>query len=76
MEAFLKWFDKIADKYGFAMDIRYSSIVDWNITIGYKYTHPNKNDVIVQVENCDIDLAFAMAQVKLKEWLAENKGGY
>lgn len=76
MESFLKWFDEIADNYGFAMDIRYSSVVDWSITIGYKYTHQNKDDIVVQVQDCDIDLAFAKAQVQLKEWLLENKDGY
>lgn len=50
--------------------------MDWCINIGYKSTHPKCEETIIQIQDCDYELAFAKAQVELKEWLSENNGGY
>lgn len=76
MEAFLKFFDSIANQHGFNLEIYYSSIVDWCITVGYKSTNKNHGEKVISVQECEPELAFAKAQVKLKEWLSTNKGGY
>lgn len=76
MEAFLKFFDSIADQNEFNLEIYYSSIVDWCITVGYKSTSKNHGVKVISVQEYDPELAFAKAQVQLKEWLSTNKGGY
>ena len=76
MEAFLKFFDSIADQNEFNLEIYYSSIVDWCITVGYKSTSKNHGVKVISVQECDPELAFAKAQVQLKEWISTNKGGY
>lgn len=76
MEAFLKFYNEIHYKKGFAMTIYHSSIVDWCITIGYKSSHPKYGDEIVNIQEPDMELAFAKAQVELKQWLLENENGY
>lgn len=76
MESFLKFFDEIRDSHGFALEIYSSSIMDWCISVGYKRTMKEYGTKVIQVQNCDIELCFAKAQVELKEWLLENEGGY
>lgn len=76
MHDFLKFYNKQCQHYGFALKIYHSSIVDWCITIGFKITHPRHGERIIDIQECDIELAFAKAQVELKEWLLENEGGY
>ncbi|RBP59302.1 hypothetical protein DES36_11927 [Alkalibaculum bacchi] len=76
MEAFLKFYNEINFKNGFALYIYHSSIVDWCITIGYKASHPKHGEEIIKIHNSDMELAFAKAQVEFKQWLLENKGGY
>jgi hypothetical protein len=73
---FLDWFHGIAYKYGLNIEIYYSSIVDWNIKIGYKSTSVHHGEIILDIQHCDVNYVFAKAQVLLKEWLMENKGGY
>lgn len=76
METFLRWFHEIRDTYGFCIEIYSSSIMDWCIKVGYKSTMPQHGTVVILIQDCDVDLAFAKAQVKLKDWLMENEGGY
>lgn len=40
-----------------------------------KAEHYGEDAVICMAQNCDMELAFAMAQVQLKEWLSEHEGG-
>ena len=47
--------------------------MDWTIRVWKKM---DKDIEIVNIQDCDVDLAFAKAQVQLKEWLLENEGGY
>ena len=59
MEAFLKFFDSIADQNGFNLEIYYSSIVDWCITVGYKSTSKNHGEKVISIQECEPELAFA-----------------
>ena len=38
--------------------------------------HDGDDVMIANVNNCDMELCFAMAHVALKEWLSEFEGGY
>lgn len=59
------------------LEIYYSKIMDWCITIYKKGCVKNGEDLqIVSVQSCDVEYAFAKAQVELKDWLMENDGGY
>ncbi|MCY7485800.1 hypothetical protein [Paenibacillus alvei] len=75
MSEFLRFYGSINTNEWF-LNIHHSSIMDWCIRIGYKESHPRRGEVIVNVQCTDMELAFAKAQVLLKEWLLENKGGY
>ena len=72
MDDFLRFFDKVRSRIPMHIEIGYSSVVDWMIVIyeGQSYAES------VNVQNCDMELCFAMAQVELKEWLLKECGGY
>lgn len=74
MDDFLRFFDGVSDKRSLRLEITYSSIVDWCITVQRYVDNRWKN--IVDVQHCDMEYAFAKAQVELKEWFLENEGGY
>ena len=77
MLEFLKFFDKMADGYPMHLDIYYSKIMDWCIHVYKKGCGDNGEDLdIVNVQDCDMELCFAKAQVEIKEWLLEHEGGY
>lgn len=81
MNDFLKFFDKVAYKYKLHLrlhlSIAYNKVSDWGIYIYRSGRGENEKDlVIVNVSDCDMELCFARAQVQLKEWLLENEGGY
>lgn len=73
---FLKWVEDVAYRYGLNISVYYSSITDWCITIGFKATNLRCGEKVVNVEDCDLSLAFAKTEVELKEWLLKEKGGY
>lgn len=75
MNDFLRFYNRVANSNGFRLEIYHSSIADWCITVGFKTTYKDGEDIFT-VQDCDVELAFAKAQVQLKEWLRENKGGY
>lgn len=77
MNDFLKFFDDKTYDYPMHLEIWYSKICDWVIHIYKKGCADDGNDLeIVYVSSCDMELCFAMAHVRLKEWLLENNGGY
>lgn len=77
MQEFLTFFDEKVDNYPMHMVIYYSKIMDWCIHVYKKGCGNDGEDLeIVNVQSCDMDLCFAMAQVALKTWLSENEGGY
>lgn len=73
MNEFIKFFDEKVHDYPMHLEIYYSKIMDWTIRVWKKM---DKDIEIVDVQDCDVELAFAKAQVQLKEWLLENEGGY
>lgn len=73
MNEFINFFNKTASDYPMHLEIYYSKIMDWTIRIWKKM---DKDIEIVNIQDCDVDLAFAKAQVQLKEWLLENEGEY
>lgn len=84
MQDFLKFFDEKAHDFPMHLEIYYSKIMDWCISI-YKqgcasdYQNSEKdgdNAVIANVQDCDMELCFAKAHVQLKEWLLEHDDGY
>ncbi|UED78102.1 hypothetical protein [Brevibacillus sp. DP1.3A] len=75
MHEFVRFYDE-ANKGDWYLEIYHSSIMDWCIRIGYKTTHHRRGEAIINVQDCDMDLAFAKAQVAFKEWLRESEGGY
>ena len=77
MNDFLKFFDKIVADCPMHLEIGYNNVVDWEIHIYKRGCGENGKDlVIVNVSDCDMELCFARAQIQLKEWLSENRGGY
>lgn len=76
MNEFLKFYKSMQHERGWTLSIYHSSITDQNITVGYKSIYPKHDETIIHVEDCDMELAFAKAQVELKKWLLENEGGY
>jgi hypothetical protein len=76
MNEFIKLYDDKSYERGWSLEIYHSSIMDWCITVGYKVTHPKHGETLIRVQNCDVEFAFAKAQVELKEWLSEHEGGY
>jgi len=76
MKELLKTYERHHLKLGLCLEIYHSSIMDWCITLGYKTTHPKHGEEIFSIQDCDYELAFAKAQVALKEWLCENNDGY
>lgn len=77
MSDFLKFFDKKTDNYPMHLEIYYSKIMDWCITIYKKGCGENGKDLqICHEQDCDMELCFAKAHVALKEWLCEHEGGY
>lgn len=85
MDDFLKFFDEKVHNFPMHLEIYYSKIMDWCITITKvgcagdypEADHVNIADVlIVQEQDGDMELCFAKAHVALKNWLSEFEGGY
>lgn len=77
MSEFLRFFNDKAKDYPMHLEITYSKICDWCIYVYKKGCGENGSDLkITYVQDCDMELAFAKAQVEIKEWLSENNGGY
>lgn len=84
MNDFLKFLDKKLRDFPMHVEISYNKTCDWSIYIYKKGCASDCPDsgrngqdaVIVDVQDGDMELCFAKAQVVLKEWLLENEGGY
>lgn len=74
MPEFLRFIDELREYRKVWLEIAYSSVVDWCIIV--HLIVKNEKKCVVSVQNCDMEYAFAKAQVELKEWLSENEGGY
>lgn len=84
MNEFLNFFDSKRRDFPMHLDISYSKVCDWEITIrklGCAKDYPDAlcigNDVIICYEqDIDMELCFAKAHVALKQWLLEFEEGY
>lgn len=74
MSEFLRFIDELRERRRIWLEIAYSSVVDWDITI--HLIVENQKKCVVNVQHCDMEYAFAKAHVELKDWLSENEGGY
>ena len=78
IEEFFKFFDsQIKIGYYMHLEIGYNKVADYCIRVWRKGCKDDGTDLeLVDVQDTDIELAFAKAYVQLKEWLIENEGGY
>lgn len=77
MNEFLKFFDKKVKTYPMHLEITCSKICDWRICVWKRGCGENGEDLwLVDVQDGDMELCFAKAQVALKEWLSEYEDGY
>lgn len=77
MDDFLRFFNEKRRTYPMRLEIYYSKNMDWVITVFRKGCAEDGGDlVLLDVQDCDMELCFAKAHVELKEWLIENEGGY
>jgi len=84
MADFLTFMDKLVENFPLHISVGYSKTCDWTIRVvkqGCADDYPNskrdgKDAVLCNIQDCDMQLAFAKAQVAVKDWLLENCGGY
>lgn len=84
MSDFLKFIDELAHHFPVHVSINYSKICDWEIYVfkqGCADDFPESSRIgddaiLCHAQSSDVELAFALAHVKVKEWLLENNGGY
>ena len=84
MSDFLRFVDDLRRRFPVHVEIYYSKIMDWRIRItkvgcasDYPESPHDGDDVILcDVQDLDMELAFAKAHVALKQWLSDFDGGY
>ena len=84
MAEFLKFVDDLTKRFPVHVSIYYSKIMDWCIKVtkvGCASDYPDSphegdDAILCDVQDLDMELAFAKAQVMLKIWLSGFDGGY
>jgi len=84
MEGFIKFINALIGRFPLHVEIGYNKTCDWNIYIykkGCAMDYSNSecdgdNAVLCNIQDCDVELAFAKAQCEVKKWLREHEGGY
>lgn len=77
MQEFMQFFNSKTKDYPMYLEIYYSKVMDWCIHVYKKGCGDNESDLeILSIQESDMELCFAKAQVELKEWLLEHEGGY
>ena len=76
MSDFLRFFNEQVKHFPMHLAVRYSKRLDWCIEVWKKVNEDGKVITILEVQDSDMELAFALAHIKLKDWLRENNGGY
>ena len=84
MNDFLEFIDALRHSFPIHLEIYYSKIMDWCITVYKKgcaadypdSKHDGNDAVLCRVHDIDMTLCFAKAHVAVKEWLVEHDGGY
>ena len=72
MDDFLKFFAKKVLTYPMHLEVSYSKVTDWGVRVWRRGTAYDGDNV----QYCDAELCFAIAQMQLKNWLLEHEGGY
>lgn len=84
MSDFLRFVNDLSKRFPIHVEIYYSKIMDWCIRISRlgcasdypDSPHDGDDAVLCNVQDLDMELAFAKAHVEIKEWLSEYDGGY
>lgn len=76
MKEFFRVYNKHHSKLGLSLNIFQTSIGNYCIHITYKQDHLNFGKILIKVVEMDYELAFAKAQVELKDWLVKHNDGY
>lgn len=84
MSDFLLFMDELVKRFPLHIIISYNKTADWVISVYKKNCaddYPNspkdgKDAKVCFEQDCDMELAFAKANVAVKKWLLENEGGY
>ena len=84
MSDFLRFINDLRKRFPIHVEIYYSKIMDWCIRITKvgcasdypESPHDGDDTVLCNVQDLDMELAFAKAHVELKEWLSDYDGGY
>ena len=74
MSEFLRFIDELMGRRKVWLEVAYSSVIDWCITV--HFVVENEKKCVVAVQHCDMEYVFAKAHAELKDWLSENEGGY
>lgn len=70
------WF-RLAESYTMHLDFSYCRTCDWMLHIWKQGWCADGGDLLIfNDHDCDPNLLLAKGEVALKEWLAENNGGY
>lgn len=84
MGDFLRYVDKLRERFPVHIEIYYSKIMDWVIRIyrkGYADYYPGSaragdDALLAYASSCDLEYCIAKAQVQLMDWLDEYEGGH
>lgn len=77
MNELLEFVAELVKWYPLHVNISYAKMTDWTISIYKRGCADDGSDIIIcNVQNCDVELAFAKAHVLLKNWLLDTEGGY
>ena len=70
-------FSVVENNANLCLEVGYNSVADWCITV-YDKSGGSISDatMVVSVQECVSDLAFAKAYVQLTDYLSENRGGW
>lgn len=73
----INWLKKIVTVHKFHVELTYSSITDWCLTITRRECKVGGGDLIVfDGQDSDLSLLLAKAEVAVKEYCTDNLGGY
>ena len=73
---FIRVFDRAKLRVRLKMEIYYSNVMDYVVTITREGTKERPgNEVIFEMQHCNPDYIFAKAKVSLMDWLEVHDGG-
>lgn len=73
----INWLKKIVTVHKFHVELTYSRITNWYLTITRRGSKAGGGDLIVfDGQDSDLSLLLAKAEVAVKEYCTDNLGGY